>query len=244
MTLQQTWSDFLTNSFQNLWGGVIGFLPNLIVALIIFILGWVVGIVLGQWVARIIRSTQVDKALKSIGTEEVLSRAGFRLDAGAFIGGLVKWFIVVAFLVASFNVLGLDRVNDFLIGTPDKTGVLDFLPRLIMASLILILAAAIANILARIVSGAARAVGVTSGSVFGTFTKWAVWVVAIFAVIDQLGVLNQTGPMSSLAGAIIQYMVMAVALAFGLAFGLGGKDAAARYLEHLREDIASKNHKS
>jgi len=237
MTLQQNWSNFLTSSFQNLWDGVIQFIPNLLVAIIIFVLGWVVGIVLGQWVAKVIRSTQVDKALKSIGTEEVLARAGFRLDSGAFIGGLVKWFIIVSFLVASFNVLGLSQVNEFLTGR-----VLDFLPRLIIASLILILAAAIADILARIVSGTARAAGVTSGSVFGAFTKWAVWIVAIFAVIDQLGVLNQTGPMSSLAGAIIQYMVMAVALAFGLAFGLGGKEAAARYLEHLREDIAKKHH--
>jgi len=239
MTLQQTWSDFLTKSFQNLWGGVIEFIPNLLVAIIIFVLGWVVGIVLGQWVAKVIRSTQVDKALKSIGTEEVLARAGFRLDAGAFIGGLVKWFIIVSFLVASFDVLNLGQVNEFLTGK-----VLDFLPRLIIASLILILAAAIADILARVVSGAARAAGVTSGSVFGTFTKWAVWIVAIFAVIDKLEILGPSGSnaVRGLANDTIGYGIMALALAFGLAFGLGGKEAAARYLEHLREDIVKKHH--
>ena len=236
--LLNTWNNVLTNSFQNLWGGVIAFIPNLLVAIIIFVLGWVVGVVLGQWVSRLIKSLQLDKALKSVGAENVLGKAGFRLDVGAFIGGLVKWFIIVAFLVASFNVLGLSQVNEFLTGR-----VLDFLPRLIIASLILILAAAIADVLARIVSGAAKATGVTSSSIFGTFTKWAVWVVAIFAVIGQLGILDQSsGPMGGLASAVIQYMIMAIALAFGLSFGLGGKDAAARYIEKVREDIKSHHH--
>ncbi|MFH1170598.1 MAG: hypothetical protein V1704_03500 [Candidatus Vogelbacteria bacterium] len=236
--LLNNWNTVLQTSFQNLWSGVINFLPNLLVAIIIFVLGWVVGIVLGQWVARVIKSLQVDKALKSLGAEEVLGKAGFRLDPGAFIGGLVKWFVIVAFLVASFNVLGLSQVNEFLTGR-----ILDFLPRLIIASLILILAAAIADILAKIVSGTAKAAGVSSSSVFGTFTKWAVWVVAIFAVIGQLGVLDQSsGPMGGLASAVIQYGIMALALAFGLAFGLGGKDAAARYLERLREDMKSHHH--
>lgn len=234
--LLNTWNNVLTNSFQELWGGVISFIPNLLVAVIIFVLGWVVGIVLGQWVSRLIKSLQVDKALKNIGTEEVLGKAGFRLDAGAFIGGLVKWFVIVAFLVASFNVLGLSQVNEFLTGR-----ILDFLPRLIIASLILILAAAIADILAKIVSGAARASGVGSSNIFGTFTKWAVWIVAIFAAIDQLKILDPAG-LNGLAGAIIQYAVMALALAFGLSFGLGGRDAAARYIEKLREDVKNHHH--
>lgn len=234
--LLDTWNNVLTRSFQDLWGGVIKFLPNLLVAIIIFVLGWVVGIILGQWVSRLIKSIQVDKALKSIGTEQVLEKAGFRLDSGAFIGGLVKWFVIVAFLVASFNVLGLSQVNEFLTGR-----VLDFLPRLIIASLILILAATIADVLARVVSGAVRATGVTSVGIFGTFTKWAVWVVAIFAAIDQLKILDPAG-INGLAGAIIQYAVMALALAFGLSFGLGGRDAAARYLEKLREDVKNHHH--
>ncbi|MEK7621883.1 MAG: hypothetical protein AAB415_01760 [Patescibacteria group bacterium] len=228
------WNNVLQTSFQNLWAGVIRFLPNLLVAIIIFALGWVVGIVLGQWVSRIIKSLQIDKALKNIGAEDVLGKAGFRLDSGAFVGGLVKWFIIVAFLVASFDVLHLDQVNQFL---TDK--ILSFLPNLIIASLILILAAKFADVLARIVMGSAKAAGVNSVGVFGAFTKWAVWILAIFVVVDQLGILVQEGPIGGLAIEVIKFMVMAIALAFALAFGLGGKDAAARYLEKLREDIKS-----
>ena len=237
--LLDTWNNVLTRSFQDLWGGVIKFIPNLLVAIIIFVLGWVVGIVLGQWVGRIIKSIQVDKALKSIGTEAVLEKAGFHLDSGAFVGGLVKWFVIVAFLVASFDVLHLDQVNQFL---TDK--VLSFLPNLIIASLILILAATIADVLARIVMGSAKAAGVSSVSVFGAFTKWAVWIVAVFAVIDQLEILGPvgSGSLGGLAGTMIQSAVWALFLALGLAFGLGGKEAAARYIEKLREDVKNHHH--
>ncbi len=235
-SLLGAWNTGLQSSFQDLWGGVIKYIPNILVAIIIFILGWVVGIILGQWVSKLIKSLQADKALKNIGAEEVLGKAGFRLDAGAFVGGLVKWFVIVAFLVASFNVLGLDQVNQFL---NDK--VLSFLPNLIIASLILILAAKFADVLARIVMGSAKAAGVNSVGIFGAFTKWAIWLLAIFAVIGQLGILGQDG-MGGLASAVIQYMIMAIALAFGLAFGLGGKEAAARYLDHIREDIKSHHH--
>ncbi|HEY4476975.1 MAG TPA: hypothetical protein VJB69_03295 [Candidatus Paceibacterota bacterium] len=232
--LLNTWNNVLTDSFQNLWGGVIAFIPNLLVAIIIFVLGWVVGIVLGQWVSRLIKSIQVDKALKNVGAEEVLGKAGFRLDSGAFIGGLVKWFVIVAFLVASFNVLGLSQVNDFL------AQVLNYLPRVIIASLILILAAAIADVLTRVVTGSVRAAGITSSNIFGSITKWAVWVFAIFAAIDQLGVLSAAT--NSLVVSLLGGVVNMLTLALGLAFGLGGKEAASRYLERLREDMKNHHH--
>src|SRR5262245_47723357 len=99
-----TWSNVLNSSFQSLWWGVVQFVPNLLVALIIFVLGWLIGSVLGRWVAQIIKALKVDQALESVGTEDLLSQAGFRLDAGAFIGGLIKWFIIAVFLMASLDV--------------------------------------------------------------------------------------------------------------------------------------------
>ena len=99
--LLQTWSEILTQSFQDLWIGIIAFVPNLIVALVIFILGWVVGSVLGRLVAQLITALRVDRALESAGASEILTKAGFRLNSGAFIGGLVRWFFIIAFLVAT-----------------------------------------------------------------------------------------------------------------------------------------------
>src|SRR3990167_6546462 len=96
-----TWGQVIISSFQNIWFGVISFLPNLLADIIIFLVGWLIGSVLGKWVSQLIRSLKIDNALREVGTDEALSKAGIHLNIGAFIGGLVKWFIIVVFLVAA-----------------------------------------------------------------------------------------------------------------------------------------------
>ncbi|MBI2100311.1 MAG: hypothetical protein HYT48_03165 [Candidatus Vogelbacteria bacterium] len=223
--LIDTWSVGLTSSFQGLWLGVIGFVPNLLIAIIIFVLGWLVGSVIGKWIAQLINSLKVDDALESIGVGELMTRAGSRLNAGGFIGALVKWFIIVLFLVASLDVLQLHQVNVFL------QMVLGYLPNVIVAALMLIIAAMIAEAMQRIVTGSARAAGIHGAGFAGGVTRWAVWVFAILLALQQLGI---GGPF---AQTILTGVVAMLALAGGLAFGLGGRDAAARYIERLRADI-------
>src|SRR3989338_7127417 len=123
----EAWVDVLRQSFQDIWMGVADFIPYLIGAVIIFIVGWVVGSLLGQVVAQIIKVLPVDTALRHARVEEVLKRAGFNLDSGKFLGALVKWFVIIVFLVASLDVLGLQQVNLFL----EK--VLLYLPDVIVA---------------------------------------------------------------------------------------------------------------
>lgn len=222
----KTWSEVLAQSFQDLWLGVVNFVPNLVVAIVIFAAGWVVGSLLGRVVSQIIKSLKVDNALKSAGFEEVLNRAGFRLSSGRFLGGLVKWFVIIVFLVASFDVLGLSQVNNFL-----QQVVLLYLPQVIVAVLILLVAALIADAMESVVSGSAKAAEVKSAGFLGRVTKWAIWIFAILMALYQLGV----------AAAFVQTMftgfVVAVSLAAGLAFGLGGKDVAGRLLEKMEKDM-------
>src|SRR3990167_10913672 len=149
--LVQTWGDVLVVSFQNLWSGVVGFVPRLIVAIIVFVIGWVIAMALGKVIAQIIRAAKVDKALQSIGLEEPLSRAGMRLDAGAFIGGLVKWFFIIVFLAATAEVLGLSQVTIFL-----QEVVVRYLPNVFVAALILVVAALVADATRNVVSGPAE----------------------------------------------------------------------------------------
>ncbi len=218
----KTWSEVLTQSFQDLWMGVANFVPNLVVAIIIFIAGWVVGSLLGRVVSQIIKSLKVDNALRSAGSEALLNRAGFRLNAGRFVGGLVKWFVIVVFLVASFDVLGLSQVNDFL-----QQVVLLYLPQVIVAVLILLVAALIADAMQSVVVGSAKAAELKSAQFLGNVTKWAIWVFAVLMALYQLGV----------AAAFVQTLftgfVVALALATGLSFGLGGKEAASRILDRM-----------
>lgn len=224
--MTQTWSDVLYISMQDLWGGIISFLPRLVIALLIFIIGWVIAVALGRVVERIIRTIKVDKALQSIGFEEPLAKAGFRLNSGAFIGGLVRWFFIIVFLITTIEVLGLTQVNIFL-----SNVVLAYLPNVVVAAFILIVAAFIANAMQKIVVGSAKVAGVPSTNLLGGVTKWAIWIFAILAALYQLGIAGV------FAQTIFTGFVAMMAIAGGLAFGLGGKDTAAKYVDKLKNDM-------
>ncbi|QQG42953.1 MAG: hypothetical protein HYW15_01955 [Candidatus Giovannonibacteria bacterium] len=226
--LVQTWGDVLVLSFQELWGGVVAFVPKLVVAIIVFIIGWVIAVALGKIVEQIARAIKVDTALKSVGADEVVSRAGMRLDSGAFLGGLVRWFVILVFVLAAVDVLGLSQVTEFL-----RSVVLAYIPQVIVAALILVAAALLAETVSNVVEGSARAAHLPSARLLGGVAKWAIWIFAILAALYQLGI----------AGPFVQTLFTAVvamlALAGGLAFGLGGKEAAARYIDKLRSDISN-----
>ena len=225
MTLE-SWGSVLQASFQDIWVGVANFVPRFIVALIIFLIGWVVGLVVDRLIAQVIRSLKIDNVLRGAKIEEAVNRAGFKLDSGAFVGGLVKWFLIVVFLVASLDVLGLSQVNIFL-----QQVVLLYLPQVIVAVLILLVAVVIADAMQRVVVGAAKAADIASANFLGSVTKWAIWIFAVLAALLQLGIATP------FIQTLFTGIVVALSLAFGLSFGLGGQDAAARYIEKVRGEI-------
>lgn len=202
------------------------FAPKFIIALIIFIIGMIVAVVIGKFIAQIINAVKVDNALQSMGVGDILSKAGFNLNSGMFIGGLVKWFLIIVFLVASLDILGLSAVRDFL-----ERDVLGYLPKVIIATLILVAGAFIAMAMQKIVVGSAKAAGIPSTHFLGGITKWAIWIFTILTALYQLGIAG------ALAQTILTGFMAMVAIAGGLAFGLGGKDAAAQYIDKLRKDI-------
>jgi hypothetical protein len=221
-----TWADVLSQSFQNLFYGLVAFLPNLVVAIVIFIVGWLVGAGLGRVVAQVVNSLRVDQALKATGIDRVLGRAGFELSSGRFLGFLVKWFFIIVFLVASLDVLHLTMVNLFI-----SEVVLGYLPQVIVAVLILLVAAVVAEVANRVVTGSAKAAALRSAGFLGKVAQYAIWIFAILAAFAQLNVAT------AFVQTLFTGVVIAVSLALGLAFGLGGQASAARYLEHLQSEI-------
>jgi hypothetical protein len=220
-----TWAEVLTNSFYSLLSGLVVFIPNIVFAIIIFIIGWLVGAGLGRLVAQAIRAIRVDEALRAAGVERVVHRAGWKLDAGAFVGFLVKWFFIIIFLLASLQILGLTDVSTFL-----SAVVLTYLPHVIIAALILAVAAVVADAARRVVSGSAAAANIRSANFVGAIARWAIWIFAILAALDQLGV-------TPFIQTLFTGVVVALSLAFGLAFGLGGQQAAADAIRKMREEI-------
>lgn len=223
----ETWRQVLESSFQGLWAGVIMFIPNLIVALVILCIGWAIGAVIAKGIAHFMKMIQFDEALRKAGFEDLVKKAGLNLNSGYFVGSLVKYFIIVVFLIASFDVLKLQRVTEFLSGV-----VTGYLPQLIIAVLILLVGGVVGDALSRIVVASAKTASVTSANFLGVFAKWAVWVFAILVALSQVGI----------AGAFIQTLftgfVVAVSLALGLSFGLGGQSAAAKAIEKVQHEIS------
>lgn len=214
-------------SFADLWYTVMSFLPAILAAIVIFIVGWILGVLLYRVVEQVVKALRVDDALKAAGVNEVAREAGFSLNVGVVLGTLVQWFVVIVFLMTALEVLGLSRVTIFL-----QQVVLLYLPQVIVAVLILVLAAIVAEAARNIIAGSARAAGAHSGNLAGTVAKYAIWITAILAVLNQLGVATE------FVQTLFTGIVVALALGFGLAFGLGGKEAAARTIERVRSEIA------
>lgn len=222
----QQWGYVLQQSFYNLLWNVVNFLPNLLFAIIIFVIGWFLAGWIGWLVNEALKALRVDHALKTAGVGEVVTRAGYQLNSGLFLGTLVKWFVILVFLMASLQVLGLVAVTYFL-----QSIVVGFIPNVIIAVLILLVAAVIAEIAQGVVVGSARAAGIHAAGFAGTVAKWAIWIFAILAALEQLQIAQ------GILQTLFTGVVVALALAFGLSFGLGGQEAAARFIEKTRNGM-------
>ena len=224
-----TWRLLLADSLQDLWRGVIAFLPNLVIAIIIVIIGWVIGALFARVVSQLIKSLRVDDALRRVGADDILRRGGISLNSGNFLGALVKWFLIVVFLVAAFEILGLTQVNDFL-----QDVVLLYLPRVIVAVLVILVAAVIAEVMQKVVVTSARTAEIRSAHFLGSVTKWAIWIFAFLIALSHLGIA------APFVQTLFTGFIIALSLAFGLSFGLGGQDAAAKFLEKTRQEMTHK----
>src|SRR3989338_6115456 len=220
-----TWSEVLTLSFRNLWLGVIGFVPNLVVAILIVLVGWGIGALFGRVVSQVIKAIKIDDALRKAGGEDFLAKGGIGLNSGNFLGALVRWFVMLVFFVGAFEVLGLSQVTLFL------RDILDYLPQVIVAVLILIAAGIVADAMKSIVLSSAKSADVASAGFLATVTKWVIWVFAILVALSQLGIA------AGFVQTIFTGLVVALSLGLGLAFGLGGQEAAGKVIEKVGKEM-------
>ncbi len=221
-----TWGDVFNASLQNLWWGFIQFTPKLLLAIIFFIIGWVLAGLVAKAFENVLNAIKADKLFQSIGLDSMMSRMGMKLNTGFFVGEVVRWFIIIAFLIPSLSLMGLDYVSGFL-----KDDVLGFLPRVIVATFILVIATIVAEAFSKAVMAGSRALNLRSANMLGTIARYAIWVFAFIIALGQLGV----------APAYMQIMFAGIigmfAVAGALAFGLGAKDAAGRFIDRLSQSM-------
>jgi hypothetical protein len=224
----QTWGEAITMSLLGLWDRFVNFAPSLLGALLIFFLGMIVAIALGKVAEKIIGLLRVDQVLEKMKFGERFKDAGIQIKISRFFGELVKWFLILVFLMASTDILGLNQVSQFL------NSVILYIPNIVIATIILSVAFLFGNFVFHTVRSSTKVAGVVSATLVGTMAKWAIIIFGLLAALIQLGIAV------SLVNTIFIGFIAALALAFGLAFGLGGREEAGLILRKVREDLSKR----
>ena len=224
----QTWADVIRFTFQNMWTGFVLFLPSFLGALVIFFVGLVIAAGIGKIVEKLIDALKLDRLLEQLGLGRVLERADVRLHSGRFVGVLIQWFFIVVTLLAVSDILKLEAFSDFL------SQVLLYVQNIVIAVLIMLAGVVTAAFLAKLVRASVMAARLHAAHFLGTLTKWSVLIFAFLAALSQLGVAG------ALVNTLIMGFVAMLAIAGGLAFGLGGKDVAAAWLEKMKSEISNR----
>jgi hypothetical protein len=221
-----SWSDAIVTSLRDMWIDFISFIPNLVAALVVFFVGWAIAVAIGRLVEKALVILRINQAFENIrGLREAAGRAGLKVNIPLLIGEIVKWFLIIVTLLAATDILGLQDVAAFL------QSVLAYIPNVVVAALILVIAVILANFVYRTVAASVSAAGFTSGLAIAAVSKWAIIVFAFLAALLQLNVA------ASLIQTILTAFFAMVALAGGLAFGLGGKELAAKWLKKAETDL-------
>ncbi len=222
----KNWIDITIIALQDLWQGFIAFAPKLVGAIIVFLIGWIIAVAVGKIVSEVLKRIKFNKIFEKGGWKTALEKAEISADASSSIGAVFKWVLVIVFLVASVEILGFQQLTFFL---TDK--VLGFLPNVIVAAFIFVVAVIIADILEKIVRATVEGAKFGYGQIAGAIVRWSIWIFAIFAILNQLGIGKE------LVAAITQGIVWFIVLAAGLAFGIGGKDVAGELLSDLKRKM-------
>jgi mechanosensitive ion channel-like protein len=217
-----SWGDAVFLSLSNALNSFLAAIPLVIGALIIIVIGWIIAGVLARLVTEVLARAGADRLFAEHGGQVYGARS--REIKPSVVGGeLVKWLVRLVFLVAAANVLGLTQVSELL------NDVLLWIPNLIVAAIILL----VAPLLARFVRGAievgAGQMGFTNASLLGRIAEIAIIAFAVIIAINQIGIA------ANLVNTLFIGVVAALALAFGLAFGLGGRDVAGQLTQSWYE---------
>jgi hypothetical protein len=217
------WENLIADPVRQMLARILGYLPILLGALIILIVGWIVARAIRRILDWLLKTIRFDALADKAGISAILRKGDLKISAREVVSSLVYWLIMIMVLVMTVDALGLPKASDVL------ASLFAYVPKVIAALLVLVVAMFLASFVSGIVRTAAGNANLPKPEIFAGVSRWAI---IIFAVTISLGEL---GIATLLVTATFNIILGGVCLALALAFGLGGKDAAARYLEELKE---------
>jgi len=219
------WTNIVSDTSTNIWDRFVNFLPNLIGAVIILVIGWIVGMLVAWAIDRLFRLIGLQTVFEKAKVDEVLKKGDTEKDTTALLASVAKWIIYLIAFIAAADTLQLPTVASFL----DR--VLGYLPSVAAAGAILLIGLILANFISSVVKTSVNASRLGSADTVAAITRYAVIIFTFIAVLIQLGIAE------ALLNTLFIGVVAFLAIAGGLAFGLGGKDAASAWLEHFKKQM-------
>jgi hypothetical protein len=218
MATISNWGEAIISALGNALDLVLTFIPRLIGFLVILLVGWLIATAVSKAVTFLLRKIGFDRLGDRICLTRLEQRMNVRMDAAGILGKIAYWFLFLIFLIPAVNALGLTSVSGIL------NTLIAYIPNVFVAILVLFLGTLGATFVADIVRGATSSANIGNPNVFANIARYAIIGFAALIALEQL----QIAP--ALINELFGAVVAAAAIAFGLAFGLGGQDAARRYL--------------
>ncbi len=216
------WNELVADPVRQMLTRIMAYLPVLLGALLILIVGWIIAKVIRRAVDWLLKVVHFDAMADRTGISQILRKGDLKVTAREVISGLVYWLIMIMVLVMTVDALGLPKAADVL------ATLFAYVPKVIAALLVLVVALFLASFVSGIVRTAAANANLPKPELISGISRWAIIIFAVTIAMEQLGI----APL--LVGTAFNIILGGIVLALALAFGLGGKDAAARYLEESK----------
>ena len=228
MLAKLEWENLITEPVRQMLSKILSYLPVLLGALVILIVGWIVAKAIRRVLDWLLKTIRFDTLADKAGISEILRKGDLKISDREVVSGLVYWLVIIMVLVMVVNALGLPKASDVL------ESLFAYVPNVIAALLVLVVALFLASFVSGIVHTAAGNANLPRPEIFAGVSRWAIVIFAATISLEELGI----APL--LVSTTFNIVLGGVGLALALAFGLGGKDAVARYLEELKERHSKK----
>lgn len=213
-----SWTQSLVGAMSTLWQKIAAFIPSLIGALVVVIVGFVVARLLDALLSKLLAKIGLDRLAQSTGLSKMLGRVGIKAPSSVLIGKIVYWFVLLVFLVSALESLGLERIS----ATLDTLAL--YVPKVFAAALVLLAGILLAQLLNTVVAGAAEGVGIEYSAALGRLSQGLVIIISISVAIGQLEIKAE------LLNYVIAIILLSVGMAGALAIGFGCRGIAAQII--------------
>lgn len=216
------WSNSVTIAVTDTIERVASYLPNIIAAIVVLLIGIVLGWAVKTVVTRIAGYLNVRSVTETVGLDKVFKG---KVDVKGLIGDIAQWIVIIVFLTQALEILNLSQVNEAV------EGVIAYLPSVIAAVFIILIGAVVADLASKVVSETSKTIGAKTADVLADVARYAIIIFVILAALSQLGIATV------MLNTLFTGFVALVAIAGGLAFGLGGQNAAGDMIQRVRKNL-------